>query len=325
VSLKFRSRNVSIRVLFIAVALGAAAGGACTPATILPHKDAGAGGDTGVGGESGIGGATGAGGATTPGTGGHGTGGNGAAGSGAGGTTGAGGTGVAGTGAGGTGAGGVATGGGAGSVSDGGSDGPTGITPNARGQLVITEIMADTVTANDDNGEWLEIYNPSSQDTYDLFQCSIADTNNAHQIANHVLVRPHAFVTLARFNSLAGGFIPDYFYLPPECVNCGTMCPASTCVKFSNTGGDLARLACTSVIVDEVVFSSLSWLKNGLVPHGRSYSLDPSHYSATDNDAAGNWCTGTVSYFGSDLGSPGATNPTCTCSLPPVSTCDFGM
>ena len=41
-------------------------------------------------------------------------------------------------------------------------DGPTGITPYAVGQLVITEIMADSNDVPDESGEWFELYNPST-------------------------------------------------------------------------------------------------------------------------------------------------------------------
>ena len=54
-------------------------------------------------------------------------------------------------------------------------DGPTGITPFAAGQLVITEIMADSNDVPDESGEWFELYNPSTTDTYDLFGCVLGD------------------------------------------------------------------------------------------------------------------------------------------------------
>jgi hypothetical protein len=284
--------------------------------------DASTGGDTPIemtGGQTGSGGVTGIGG-DIAGEGGSGAGGTtGEGGSGAGGLAdaGVGGSGAGGTGAGGTGTGGSGTGG---SSPDGGNDAPTGLTPNALGQVVITEIMVDTTNVNDDNGEWVELYNPSSQDTYDLLGCVLADKSNQHQITDHVIVGPQKFVTLARFGTTAGGFPPNYNYLPPACI-CpagGPPCPAGICVKFSNEG-DLARLTCGLIPIDEVNFTSMDWLMPNvavpMVPHGRSYTLDPAHYSATDNDDRLNWCTGSMTYAGSDMGTPGRMNPTCTCSI----------
>ncbi len=88
-------------------------------------------------------------------------------------------------------------------------DGPTGITPYAAGQLVITEIMADTNDVPDDSGEWFELYNPSTTDTYDLFGCDLSDSGNHNQVLNHVIVSPMSYVTLARFGTTAGGFPPE--------------------------------------------------------------------------------------------------------------------
>jgi hypothetical protein len=260
----------------------------------------------------GLGGATGAGGAPASG-GAPGSGGAGYGGSSAGGTTGAGG---------GAGAGGATTdsgAAGAGAAPDGGTstgagaDAAGAITPTTPGQLVITEIMADTTAVPDDTGEWFEVYNPSATDTLNLAGCTLFDKDNTHVVSRDVLVRPGAFVTLARFGDITGGFIPDYNYNPNVCpVSCPVGCaPGCPTVKFSNSG-DEAGVACDSTIIDVVDF--ISWP----VPKGRSFSLDPRHYDAAQNDVQSNWCQGTTLYNmttgpsgGSDYGSPGITNPQC--------------
>jgi hypothetical protein len=47
---------------------------------------------------------------------------------------------------------------------------------------------------------------------------------------------------------------------------------------------------------------------------GRSFSVDPDHYSAVDNDLRSNWCLGSTLYMmgtSANYGTPGAANPQC--------------
>ena len=267
---------------------------------------------------TGTGGTTGQGGAGLTGAGGSETGGA------AGGDTGAGGNGTGGMATGGAGAGGTATGGSGmgGAIVDAGAgetivdapyDGPTGITPYAAGQLVITEIMADSNDVPDESGEWFELYNPSTTNTYDLFGCILADTANQDTVMNHVLVLPSSYVTLARFGTAAGGFVPDYDYHTTLDMN-GVLNPKAD-VKFANDTGDSAHVTCGIVQIDAVDFHSWRELTTTglMVPNGRTYSLDPNHYSATQNDIEANWCVGINVYHSTDRGTPGQANPACPC------------
>jgi hypothetical protein len=249
-----------------------------TGGTGNPGTGGAAGGNPGVGGDGGMGGdgGTGEGGAAAGGAGGDGTGGI-----------------IGGTG---------------GGVPDAGYDGPFAPTPDMPGQLVITEIMADTNAISDESGEWFEVYNPSATDTYDVYGCLLSDSGNTNQITAHLLIGPGEFLTFARFATAAvGGFTPSFDYHTTIDSMTG-MLNMNADVKFGN-GGDLARIACSAnVVIDVVVFP--------VVPNGRSLSLDPSHFSAADNDMPENWCPSpapapyhTVS--ASDYGTPGAANPPC--------------
>jgi len=265
---------------------------------------------------TGTGGTTGQGGAGLTGAGGSETGGA------AGGDTGAGGNGTGGMATGGAGAGGMVAGdsGAGGAIVDAGAggsnidapyDGPTGITPYAAGQLVITEIMADTNDVPDDSGEWFELYNPSTTDTYDLFGCDLSDSGNHDTVAAHVIVAPMASVTMARFGTTAGGFPPTYDYHTTLKTDGSGVLDMTADVKFSN-GGDSVHLACGLAPIDSVDFHN--WLgTNMMVPNGKTYSLDRAHYSATENDIEGNWCFGTTVYHSTDRGTPNQQNPSCAC------------
>jgi hypothetical protein len=180
------------------------------------------------------------------------------------------------------------------------------------GQLVITEVMADTNDTNDESGEWFELYNTSTTVTYDLMGCDLSDKANHDVVLGHVLVPPQTYVTMARFGTLVGGFLPTYNYHTTVITGTTTIDPNAD-VKFSNSG-DAVAITCGITQIDSVVF--MTWLTTlGGVPNGRSYSLDPNHYSATENDVEGNWCVGTTAYKlgGTDRGTPNQANPACTC------------
>ena len=205
------------------------------------------------------------------------------------------------------GAGGDGTGGGTGgSPPDAGYDGPIAPMPDMPGQLVITEIMADTNAVADESGEWFEVYNATLSDTFDVYGCLLSDSGNTNQITTHLLIGPGEYLTFARFATAAvGGFTPSFDYHTTLDMN-GAI-DMTKDVKFSN-GGDLARIACgANVVIDVAVFA--------VVPNGRSLSLDPSHFSAAENDLPENWCPSPAPAYhtvsASDYGTPGKPNPPC--------------
>jgi hypothetical protein len=221
--------------------------------------------------------------------------------------TGSGGSGSGGTGSGGSGSGGALDAGG----DDGGGDaapdlsqdgggevGTVGVTPTQPGQLVISEIMIDTATITDDEGEWFELYNPSATVTYDLQGCTLTGTNAFNVVDQSLIITPGAFITLARAtDETTVGFPLNYSYGPT--------------IKFANEGGSLT-VACgpsAATIIDTVSYTIDEVVK------GRSFSLSPAHYDATQNDTPANWCPGAVVYRTTgpttDYGSPNKPNPDC--------------
>jgi hypothetical protein len=244
----------------------------------------GTGGVAGRGGSSGTGGVAGMGGVA--GTGGRG---------GTGGVSGMGGS---------AGTGGVSGMGGSAGGRGGTGGGPAGMMPMAVGQIVITELMHNTNTINDDSGEWIEVYNPSTTVTYDLFGCEITDTSPpGNVIDKNVVLAPMAFKTLAV--SAAPGFTPDYVYTPV-----GAAMPV---VKFDNQGGDGARIYCGGMVIDEFTYPTAA-----APGSGHSFSVDPDHYNAVDNDSMANWCIArdtmngdAYEMSGPNYGTPGRANTQC--------------
>ncbi|HEY7371873.1 MAG TPA: hypothetical protein VIF57_06810, partial [Polyangia bacterium] len=233
----------------------------------------------------------------------------GSSGSGGGGTAGSAGSGgVAGTGGSGGAAGRGGSGGTAGSGGTGGTVVPMGVTPSVAGQIVITELMHNTNTINDDDGEWIEVYNPSPTVTYDLLGCEVADSSPPGNIINvNLVMAPMTFKTMAV--SAQPGFTPDYVYTPPPPAG---MLPMPV-VKFDNQAGDGAQIRCGGVMID--LFSYPSSLAPGA---GHSFSVDPDHYSAVDNDNMANWCLARDTMAGDayepsgpNYGTPGRANTQC--------------
>jgi len=319
---------------------------ACTKAAFQDFPDASGNGGTAAGGRGGGSGGGGAGGTATGGSGGAsdrgggggsvaggngggGSGGGGAGGGGASGTAGRGGGGgttggaggVAGAsgnggrgGSGGGGAGGSATAGSGGAAGRGGGGGATGgtggaggrvdggqgVMPTVMGQIVITELMHDSSVVNDDNlGEWFEVHNPSTTVTYDLMGCEVRDLTGAPiPIGVSFLMPPMSFKTMAV--SSAPGFTPDFVY--------------GSTVKFDNGGMDQAEIRCGGTSIDVFGYAA-AFAGIG----GRSFSVDPLHYDATENDNTANWCPSPMSAADiyntngvvNDYGTPGRPNSPC--------------
>lgn len=130
-------------------------------------------------------------------------------------------------------------------------------------------------------------------------------------ITSHVIVAPLSYITLARFGTAAGGFVPTFDYHTTLKPDGSGVLDDTKDVKFSNDG-DSAHFTCGIVEIDGVNFHT--WLgSNVKVPNGRSYSLDPNHYSSTANDQEANWCVGTTVYHSTDRGTPNGPNPPCSC------------
>ena len=102
-----------------------------------------------------------------------------------------------------------------------------------------------------------------------------------------------------------GGFIPDATYAG---------------VRFDNSLSDQAEILCpgmTGTLIDQFVYSD----NDATSSTGRSFIVDPRHYSAVDNDNPAYHCAidavpGNVYNMNAagtvfDYGTPGKTNPQC--------------
>lgn len=171
------------------------------------------------------------------------------------------------------------------------------IAPTEEGQLVVSEIMIDSIATPEQPHEWFELYNPSDSVTYELQGMWVADqVLDLIEIDASVLVRPGQRVVLGESDDQGmNGGVEVAFDWPDADFN---LANDNDEVILYNPDVD--------VIIDEVDYG-LSWFAEGA-----ALSLDPDSENATDNDSMASWCDATTD-FGTDgdKGSPGAANPDC--------------
>jgi len=178
-------------------------------------------------------------------------------------------------------------------------------TPNAHGQLVITEIFPVAMGVNDSVAEWFEITNPGGQ-TFDLEGCVLDSRGiNEFTIVGSLPIGPGEILVFSVSGNPAinGDISVDYIY--PYGVQSGQMSMES--------GFDHLSITCGGVLIDIVEYDTgADWP----VTAGYSLSLHPDCTDADANDAVGAWCQGTEGYGypvsdPNNHGSAGDPNPAC--------------
>jgi hypothetical protein len=160
------------------------------------------------------------------------------------------------------------------------------------GDIVITEIMPNPASVDDNAGEWFELKNVSGNSA-SLTGCSIHDDSMTHNIVGPLTVGAGEFLLFAVNGKVNtnGGLIVDYVY---------------TGFAFANPGDSLT-LKCGFSDIDKVDFDSITY------PYapGVSMQLDPVFEDHLDNNDVANWCAGVARYGDGDFGSPGEQNGAC--------------
>lgn len=178
----------------------------------------------------------------------------------------------------------------------------------AAGALVISEFMADSSKVSDGDGEWIEIYNPGTEDV-DLEGFMIADevTVTGHIIladGKGVIVPAGDYVVLASNASKtdSGGLVAAYGW---------------SGFGLNNGGDTIALMNPDGSVIDTLTYASakLGWPKGA---SGVAYHLNPAKANAKDNDDGANWCLATSTYGLGDKGTPGAANVGCVKTPKPV-------
>jgi hypothetical protein len=162
------------------------------------------------------------------------------------------------------------------------------------GDLVITEVMYNPTTDNDD-GEYIEVYNATSQaiEMYGaVIQDSLQSPTHQGKINTSAVVQPGAFALLGFRSMVTWPYPtkPDAFYGYDPPLNNGSL-------------GDTVFLKNSTLTIDA---TSPYIGKSG--DKGVSWKLKPANSNADDNDDASNWCYSSAVFFMAEHGSPGQAN-----------------
>ncbi len=150
--------------------------------------------------------------------------------------------------------------------------------------LLISEFMADPKAVTDANGEWFELYNPTS-DPVNLHNWTIKDLGSDHHTINvDLIIQPGAYLVLGRnIDTAANGGAPvAYVY---------------TGLTLANSADALLLLAPDGTEIDRVVWGDASGLEIAPgVSNERANLTEPAQ-----------WTTANTAWPGSagDLGTPG--------------------
>ncbi|PIE17223.1 MAG: hypothetical protein CSA66_06385 [Proteobacteria bacterium] len=167
--------------------------------------------------------------------------------------------------------------------------------PAASGDLVITEIMRNPAS-EDDEGEWIELYNPQPV-ARALSGCTLSDDDaDSYTFAEDaaVIVPAKGRLILGRSASAedSGGLSPDHVYAGFVLAN----------------GADEVTLSCGGVVIDRVAYAAEGWPFEA----GAALSLRPELSNAVANDVSSAWCDATTTYgTRANKGTPRKVNPPC--------------
>ena len=177
------------------------------------------------------------------------------------------------------------------------------------GDVVITEIMAYPKFVSDNDGEWIEIYNPGNA-AIAINGWILKDSGvNVHKIEakTTLLVPPKGYIVLAGSADPGsnGGIVATYAWHKAG---------AKALFELSNSFADDVILEWNSLIIDKVSYVPKTKDVGYPLVQGKSMSLDKTKLNHVDNDKYQNWCEGKVNYGPAivvNLGSPGQPNPSC--------------
>lgn len=169
--------------------------------------------------------------------------------------------------------------------------------PAPAAPLMISEVMRNPAAVFDSRGEWIEIYNPTS-DPVDLRNWSIGDEGSEHHVIRaSVIVPADGFVVLGRSSDVDtnGGVAVDHATGPA--------------MVLINGEDELLLHDHHGRLIDEV-----RWSNSDLMPRPNGGSMSRTTASletfgpTTDASA---WCTTSDQFGAGDRGTPGVAN-TCT-------------
>lgn len=160
--------------------------------------------------------------------------------------------------------------------------------PSDQVDLVINEIMKNSVAVDDEFGEWIEIYNPNPI-AVDLLYWEIQDADiEAHQITQSVNIPAFGYAVLCRnIDTGVNGNVPgDYQYSD---------------FQLGNGSDEVILVDPEGRTIDVVNYTDADFPDDS----GKSLALK---HPGLDNSLGQNWLSSVTAWAGADLGTPGARN-----------------
>jgi len=156
--------------------------------------------------------------------------------------------------------------------------------------------MYNPTAVSDTEGEWLEIYNNSSQ-SIDIFQLVLKKgTEVQHIINENILIDPQQHFVLARHQNATSG--AGYIY--------------GSDMTLTNSGDDISLANYGIDGTDGRVIAFVNYGNTGFPDgSGASLNLDQNTYDVNLAQLGENWCTSISTFDTGDLGTPGALNDVC--------------
>jgi hypothetical protein len=159
------------------------------------------------------------------------------------------------------------------------------------GDIVISELMINSLSAIDADGEWVELFNSTAAyiDLQDFI--IIDDDTDIHTITDSIIIDPIGFIVICRNSN--------------QVINGGVDCSYEYTNFLLGNSSDEVVLNFKLLEVDRVNYTGL------FAVEGRASNLDPDFIDSTSNDTLTNWCSATSLLANGDFGTPGTLNTQC--------------
>ncbi len=180
------------------------------------------------------------------------------------------------------------------------------------GELIFTEVMVDPNAAEDELGEYVELYNTGGR-TLDLANYSFHDDGSDLWVFDaSVPVAPHGYIVIcANADLTVNGGVPcdTWFYRNPSGVEPPPGQGHGTGVAIANNDDELELTSPSGVDIDKFDYNDTN---SDPIIAGAAFALDPNYLDGVSNDDIAHWCVQTTVPSGmTDAGTPGAENDPC--------------
>lgn len=162
------------------------------------------------------------------------------------------------------------------------------------GAIIISEIMINPDAVSDADGEWFEVYNTSSTNTYNLEGATISNNSQEFQITQELLINPNSFLVFGRNDDIStnGGITVDYQY---------------PLFPLPNSVPDKIKLSKNSITIFDYAYAASFYANSS----GKSINLKPDVMTIEGMNNLSNWCTSTNQLNSGDFGTPKTINTDC--------------